>query len=122
MANSPYFSQLQHATTQAQTVLAGMMGKSDTAAGNAIWNQTAITGVWGVPQAEQVMLVDGGYRGRTAVQFSASRDQFPTPPDNVKSRAQIVRTDLTPNLIYRIESINFHDPFKFVFNCVRVGE
>lgn len=122
MATSPYFAQLQAATTEAHGHLSAMMGRNLTAAGNAIWNQTALTGVWGLPQPEQVMLPDGGYRGRTSVQFAVTRDQFDDPPDNVKSRQQITRTDLTPHLTYRVESVSYHDPFKFIFTCVRVGE
>lgn len=122
MATSPYFAQLQASTTEAHANLSAMMGRDLAAAGNAIWNQTALTGTWGLPQSEQVMLPDGGYRGRTSLPFAVTRDQFDAPPDNVKSRQQITRTDLTPHLVYRIESISFHDPFKFIFNCIRVGE
>ena len=107
--NAALTAQLTAVALQAQDILGE----------NALYNGAVIKFVFGPPTFMQEQMEGGGYRGRTTLTAAATRDQFSTPPIN---RQTVVRTALTPQVTYRIESIGFHDPIHYVFHLSKVGE
>lgn len=113
-----HFSDLQDAATEAQRELAEMQGM---AAGgtNALHRGVGLVGVWGPPQVTEVMNQAGGYRRRSEITFTVTRSQFTEAPD---TKEQIVRTDITPQVTYRIDVVDSTDVLHYVFRCIKVGE
>ncbi len=106
------------ATAEAQSRLSEIGG---AAAGesNSLYNTAEYVAVYGQPVVVREMLGPGGYRQRTYVPTTATRTQFTAMP---KANAQWVRTDMTPQITYRIEKVDLHDPYVYVLTLVRTGE
>jgi hypothetical protein len=106
------------AATEAQSRLAEIGGAASGVA-NALYNGADYFAVYGQPIVQREMLPSGGYRQRTLVPATATRDQFDVPP---VANAQWVRTDTDPQITYRIKTVDLHDPFVYALTLVRVGE
>ncbi len=113
------FAQIQAAATLAQTTLARYAGMAIGAAGNGLIGTHAITGVYGTPIVQEVLMPGGGSRRRVALPYTCTRDQFEAAPD---SKLPFVRTDLTPTKIYRIDTVDTHQPLNYVLLLVKAGE
>lgn len=112
------FGQISSALSEAQCLLSQAQGM---AAGgtNALFRGAAIVGTWGPPRVTEVVNAAGGYRRRSEITLTVTKSQITTAPD---SKEQIIRTDLEPNVTYRVDVIENNDPHHWVFNCIRVGE
>lgn len=108
MSLSEYF-------TEAQTAIAAETGGAD----NVLLNGTTYTGVWGQPQVQDVMLPSGGFRKRTFIPLTITRDQFTAAP---VARVKVTNPLLTPQKTYTVEKVNTDDPFHYVLEVIRVGE
>lgn len=106
------------ATKEAQSRLAEI-GGAEQDADNSLYNGATYLAVYGQPIVQRNMLPSGGYRQRTIVPTTATRTQFDAPP---KADLQWVRTDMAPQITYRIEKVDLHDPYVYVLTLVRVGE
>ena len=111
-------SQMLAATKEAQSRLAEIGGAAAGAL-NSLYNAESFLAVYGQPVVQRTMLPSGGYRQRTFLQVTVTREQFNSPPT---ANLPWVRTDLEPNIIYRIEKVDQHDPYVYVLTVVRVGE
>ena len=108
---SSAFADIQGQLAQAQGMAAGGT--------NVVFRGAALVGTWGPPRVTEVMNAAGGYRRRSEITLTVTKAQITTAPD---SKEQIIRTDLDPNVTYRIDVIENNDPHHWVFNCIRVGE
>lgn len=106
------------ATKEAQSRLA-QIGGAEQGTDNSLYNGETYLAVYGQPGVQRTMLPSGGYRQRTFLQTTVTRDQFNSPPT---ANLPWVRTDMEPNIIYRIEKVDLHDPYVYVLTLVRVGE
>lgn len=106
------------AATEAQSRLAEIGGAA-AGATNSLYNSAAYLAVYGQPIVQRQMLPSGGYRQRALVPTTATRAQFDAPP---VANLNWVRTDMTPEITYRIEKVDLHDPYVYVLTLVRVGE
>lgn len=111
------YSDLQKAFVEGQRLVAQATG-APVANKNALIGGTGYCGVWGQPQAVEVMRAGGGYSRRMQITWTATRGQFATAPD---SKLQIVRIDVTPNETYRVDVVTTDDPLHYVLTCVKVG-
>lgn len=112
------FDQLRQAFLRAEQLQARAQGAA--AAGNTtLADGTVCRGVYGQPQVVEVPLVSGGFRRRAEVPLTLTRAQLDTPP---VAQSTLTRTDITPNMAYRVEVVDTHDPFHYVLTLVRVGE
>ena len=75
----------------------------------------AYTGTFGQPRPQQQMLPGGGYRGRTVIALTLTRDQFNAAPT---VRGTVMKSGIS----YRIDTVDVHDPFHYVLQLVRLGE
>ncbi len=107
------------AFAEAGQVLAEVTGMASDALGNTLIAGKNYTGVYSPPQVDRQMLPSGGYRQRTFLQWVVPRAQFAAAP---KPLTELVRTDVTPEITYRIERVNLHDPVHYVCTIIRVGE
>ncbi len=106
------------ASKEAQSRLAEV-GGADEGENNSLYVGAEYLAVYGQPIVQRNMLPSGGYRQRTVVTTTATRDQFDAPPT---ANLQWVRTDMTPQITYRIEKVDLHDPYLYVLTLIRVGE
>jgi hypothetical protein len=106
------------AAAEAQTVLAEI-GGALPGRKNTLYNGTPLLAVYGAPQVDRQMLPSGGYKQRTYLPASITRAQLGTPPTSGK---QWTRTDCTPQITYRIESVGTHDSVMYSVVLVRPGE
>ena len=95
---------LSHATF-AQRLLAEIAG-ADVASPNALYNGLDLIGVFGGAQTYDVPTAAGGYRRRTQLRFSATREQFAAAP-------------VTKKLLVHID---LNDPFFYHFTLVKNGD
>lgn len=108
---------LSHATF-AQRILAEIAGAA-VASPNALYNGLDLIGVFGGAQTYDVPTAAGGYRRRTQLRFSATREQFAAAPGTKKL---LVRTDQSPSIAYLIDDIDLNDPFFYHFTLVKNGD
>jgi hypothetical protein len=113
-----FAAEMLAASTEAQSVLA-QIGGAAAGATNALYNGAEYLAVYGQPVVMREMLASGGYRQRSLVQTTATKAQFDVPP---VANLNWVRTDTTPQITYRIQKVDLHDPFVFGLTLVRVGE
>jgi hypothetical protein len=112
------FSEIQAAALEAQSTLAQLQGM--TAGGsNVLYRGTAYVGTFGPPQVVEIMNPAGGYRKRFVVTLTITRSQMEEAPD---TKEQIIRTDIDPNLTYRIDTVDSSDVLHWVLALVKVGE
>lgn len=62
----------------------------------------AVTGVYGTPRVVFIPQPGGGYRKRTEVSLSITREQLDAPP---AAQTKLTRTDCTPKIVYVIEFV-----------------
>jgi hypothetical protein len=110
-------SELQSAFSEAHTAIAQAGGMSGSA--NALYQGQPYAVVFGSPQVQRIMLPSGGYRQRTVVPFSVSKEVMVACPAN---DTNIVRTDVSPHITYRVDSPDKHDAYSWRATLVRVGE
>jgi hypothetical protein len=110
-------SELSAAFSEAQGLVAQATGMTGSA--NTLYNGAPYVFTYGQPQPQNQMMPGGGYRQRTVVPFTATRAQFTVAPEKNKT---LTRTDLSPQLTYRIEVVNLHDPYHYTGVLIRVGE
>jgi hypothetical protein len=113
------FESTQAHFSEAQEILAQMMGKPASGAGNTLYRGGNLTLVYGTPRVVEPFNVGGGSRPRTEVPATLTRTQMSAPP---VSKEQLVRTDVTPHITYRIDTVDTHDPIHYVLVLVKVGE
>jgi hypothetical protein len=113
-----FFAQQQAAATEAQSILAQLQGMDASAAGNVLYGGANYFGTFGNPVVTEVMNAMGGYRKRTTIPLTMTRDQFTAAP---KTQDQLARTDQVPAITYRIDSVDTDDPIHYVLELVRVG-
>ena len=111
-------SEISSAATEAQSILA-QIGGAPAGEANSLYKGAEYIAVYGAPIVERQMLPAGGYRQRTVMQVTATRAQFVAAP---VANLQWVRTDLAPQITYRVEKVDLHDPFIYVLTLSRVGE
>jgi hypothetical protein len=112
-----FASELQSAFSEAHTAIAQAGGMSGST--NALYQGQAYTVVFGSPQVQRVMLPSGGWRQRTVVPLSVSKQAMAVCPAN---DTNLVRTDVSPHIIYRVDSPDKHDAYSWRCTLVRVGE
>lgn len=116
-------AQIQAAATLAQTTLAQYMGMSADADGNgSLDGRIKLTGVYGTPFVREEIQPGGGYRRRTVLPYSFTREQLDAPPDTSTRKLTFTRLDLTPNITYRVDTIDAHQPINYVLFLVKLGE
>jgi hypothetical protein len=113
-----FFAQQQAAATEAQSILAQLQGMDAGAVGNVLYGGANHFGTFGNPVVTEVMNAMGGYRKRTTIPLTMTRDQFTAAP---KTQDQLARTDQTPPITYRIDNVDTDDPMHYVIELVRVG-
>ena len=113
------FDEIKAAFAEAGQTMAEVTGVAGDADGNTLHLGRYYTGVYGPPQVDRQMLPAGGYRQRTALQWTVPRAQF---DDDPKVNTTLTRIDLAEHLTYRIDRVNFHDPVHYVLTLIRVGE
>ncbi len=86
---------------------------------NALYRGAELVGVWGPPQVTEIMNPAGGYRRRHEIACTLTREQLAAAPD---TKEQIIRTDISPPITYRIDVIDTADVLHYVFRCIKVGE
>lgn len=109
---------MQSAAAESQAVLAEIGGAKPLKK-NAIYNGIKYLGVFGIPQVERQMLPSGGYRQRTVLTFTATRNQFNVAP---MAERTVTRIDRDPYIGYRILKVEHHDAFVYTLTLVSVGE
>ena len=115
---SSEFSELQAAATEAETFLAHQRGMADDKAFNLLYAEKNYLGVFGSPQVVSIPQPGGGYRRRTFLQLTVTRDQDRFNP---VEKTKITRLVPTP-LEYIINTIDTHDPIHWVLTLVKFGE
>lgn len=105
-------------SAQAQATLAELGGAAPGKK-NSLYNGAPLLAVYGQPRVENTMLPSGGYRQRTIVTATVTRDQFAAPPI---SKQKWTRTDCTPPITYIIDFVGTHDSYVFSLQLVRPGE
>lgn len=112
-----FFSEMQGAAAEAQSILAQMSGTADPDARNVLFagQTTPLLGVYGMPRVTWLPLVGGGFRKRTDVELSMTREQFTTAP---QPQGKLTRTDITPAVIYNIDHVNTQDPLRYILTLV----
>jgi hypothetical protein len=113
-----HFQDIKDATVEAQTEFAEMKGMTPGGT-NVLYRGVKYVGTWGDQQVTEVMNPAGGWRRRHQIILMVTCDQFSTAPD---SKEQIIRTDLSPPITYRIDVLPPSDGFHYVFHCIKVGE
>jgi hypothetical protein len=107
----------QAAASEAQDILAQITGMAEGAAGNtqiAGTNQI-VTGVYGRPEVDFIPQPGGGYRKRTILPLTITREQMPEP---VKANTKLTRIDLTPNVTYNVEKVDTQDPLVWTLTLI----
>lgn len=95
-------SEINSAANEAQSVLAET-GGAEPGATNALYNGANYLAVYGQPIVQRIMQVGGGYTNRVFLPLTATKAQFSTAPLPEKTWT---RTDLTPPVTYRIQSVD----------------
>ncbi len=81
-----------------------------------------VVGVYGTPFVREEPQEGGGYRRRVVLPYTVTRSQLEAPPDTKVRKWVHVRTDLTPNITYRVDTVDLHQPLNYVFFLVKLGE
>lgn len=111
-------AEISAAFSEAQGTLAEITGAAPGKK-NTLYNGTGYLGIYGQPQVSNQQLPSGGYRQRTSVPLTLTREQFEAAPEKNQT---LTRLDLDPQITYRIADVNTHDPFHYLLTLIRVGE
>lgn len=117
MSTSPLYKFLQYNAAQAQDTLAQMQGMTPGAAGNFLYNGKHFKGVFGSSVLTEQPMVHGGYRRRSEVMLTVTRDQTTFTP---VVKTLLVRLDTKTE--YAIDRIDTHDPIAWNLTLVKTGE
>lgn len=100
--------------TEAEDLIAAETGGVD----NVLLNGATYTGVWGVPVVQEIMLPTGGYRKRTVIPVTITRDQFTAAP---VSKHRVSNPKLSPSEEYTVDTVGTSDPFHYVLTAIKSG-
>lgn len=112
-----YANLLRNAATTAANTLAQLQGMADGGT-NTLINGAAYVGVYGSPEVDETANPAGGRQRLAQTWVRLTRTQFDAPP---QSNIQITRTDTTPRIVYRVASVDTHDPLFYVLMLAKVG-
>lgn len=103
----------------AQRVLARLQGlePGDTET-NCLISGTAYLGVFGAASVVDEISAAGGYRRVARLQLTLTREQFTAPP---VSKTKVVRTDISPQIEYLVDSVDVNDPIHYTLLLVKNG-
>lgn len=105
---------------QAQGILAEMQGMVPGGTNVLLPNDVACVGVYDYPQVVEEPVIGGGYRKRTEVRVSITRDQPSLEGVDMDSlkRLKLVRTDLPTPITYTIDKVDNQQPHVFLLTLV----
>jgi hypothetical protein len=112
------FSQTQRAFAATESTLAQIQGMA-RGGKNILFDGVAYVGVFGAAQVTDELSVGGGYKRRTELTVTITRDQFDSEPKPKKHN--LTRTDMSPPITYTVNAINTHDAHHYEFVCEKVG-
>jgi len=106
-----YYEEIKAAAGLAETILAGIQGAPAGGKNLVIDGRGSFLGVFGAPIVASIPAAGGGYRKKTSVPLTITREQLAKAP---APNTRITRTDLPTSIVYEVEHVATHDPFVWV--------
>lgn len=114
------FSRTAARYSRAQRTLARLQGFDPTETeSNCLVAGAPYLGVFGAASVSDAISAAGGYRRVAMLSLTITRAQFTAAP---ASKAKVVRTDISPQVEYLVDSVDVHDPHHYTLLLVKNGE
>ena len=114
------FTRTQSRYARAQRTLARLQGFDPTESEtNCLIAGVPYLGVFGSASVSDAISAAGGYRRVAMLPLTVTRSQLTEAP---ASKTKVIRTDISPQIEYLVDSVDVHDPHHYTLLLVKNGE